>query len=462
MDSKPLSIASILSLEGFLNYKSFDGPWITCFCQISGYTLDIYVDETMEQKLEIIDIDSKITAILDDINPLAFSIYRRNKKIADFLTTSIEEAMRWSEIIKSLTTPQPSLSMDDFKIISCIGRGYFGKVMLVQNKQTNELFAIKAVPKKRLIESGRPRTIIAERNIMMLVKYPFIVQLHFAFQTKTKFYLGLEYAPGGELFYHMEQIGLIPIDDARLYVAEIALALDHLHKYGFVYRDLKLENVLFDSEGHVKLTDFGLAKEIYLSNTKTFCGSNHYLAPEIVLGQPYSFEIDWWALGILLCEMLTGVTPFSGENRMQMFESIAHDKPILPSAIDEEAGSLILWLLTKDPKQRPKFAQISQHPFFDCLNWEYVVNRRYRPNFVPEQSTCCEDTLQYFAPEFTQEAAIDSQYEEIPNETMNVTGFSFIAPSTQTDYDYDSGSEFSLDGMLLHEYEQLAAAGTEI
>ena len=464
MEERPLSLSSILSLEGCLNYKPADGSWKTCFCVLSGSSIDIFddPDQSENSKISTIEIDQRISVDLL-ANSHTFSVLKDGQLIASFFASSVEEAMKWSEIIKCLANPQTSFSMSDFTIISVIGRGYFGKVMLVENKQTGDLFAIKAVPKKRLIESGRPNTIIAERNIMMMIKNPFIVQLHFAFQSKTKFYLGLEYAPGGELFYHMEQIGLIPLDDARLYLAEIALALEHLHKYGIVYRDLKPENILFDSEGHVKLTDFGLSKDLKMSqnNTQTFVGTNHYLAPEIVMGLPYSYEVDWWALGILLCEMLTGVTPFKGDNRAKIFESIANDKPILPTGIDEEAGSLILSLLTKDPKKRPKFDEISQHPFFSCLNWEYVFNRRYTPNFVPVPPTYSyKDTLQYFAPEFTQEAAIDSLHEDVPSDAMKVTGFSFIAPTQQTDYDStDSASDLSLDYYLIQEFEQIVDSG---
>lgn len=389
---------SILALEGYLNYCDCldENPqWFQCYCRISSqnYTIDIFTDETKTTQCNAIPFNNGRISIKS--NGAFFYIFAQQDnedipevEIAEFQAPSVEEANKWSEIIRTLTQCNQSLSMDDFNIISVLGRGFFGKVMLVEHKQTKELFALKTVRKKRLLESDRPETVIAERNIMMLIKNPFIIQLHFAFQTATKFYLGLEYAPGGELFYHMEQFGLIPVDDARLYIAEIAIALNHLHKLGIVYRDLKPENILFDIDGHVKLTDFGLAKALDENQSATtFCGTNHYLAPEIVQRLPYSYEIDWWALGVLLCEMLTGIAPFQSENQLVMFEKIICDNPELPSDVDEEAADLILQLLTKDPKLRPTFEDICVHPFFSCLDWDNVYNKRYVPNFVPDNVT---------------------------------------------------------------------------
>ena len=458
MDVQPLPLSDILSLEGSLNTRTTpDGEWVTRYCHLSDCKMNIYADESMEDCLQTIQISDATTVEPDDgPNSLSFHINQDGAFVLGCVASSPEEARRWIEIIRTVTTPQPSLTMDDFNIVSVIGRGFFGKVMLVENKETKELFAIKSVQKAKLLESGRPQTIVAERNIMMLVKNPFIIQLHFCFQSATKFYLGLEYAPGGELFYHMEQTGLIPVDDARLYVAEIAVALEHLHRFGIVYRDLKPENILFDAEGHVKLTDFGLAKELCDSentSTQTFCGTNHYLAPEIVTGKPYSYEVDWWALGVLLCEMLTGVTPFDGENRKQMFESIANDEPTIPFGTDEDAASLIKWLLTKDPTQRPGFEDITSHVFFECLNWEYVVERRYQPNFVPEPPTTQAGRVtKYFAPEFTKEAPVDSQAEPFIDDALNIAGFSFNAPFTPED---DPEGVF-IDPDLMKEYEEMA------
>ena len=214
--------------------------------------------------------------------------------------------------------------MDNFKILSVIGRGYYGKVMLVQEiKSPKNFYAIKSIRKTTLKESNSIHTIVAERNVLAKCKHPFIVSLKFAFQTPSKFYFGLEYAPGGELFYHMQHRGLLPLEEVRLYVAEIALAFDFLHKNNIIYRDLKPENVLLDADGYVKLTDFGLAKDLSsINQTSTFCGTTEYLAPEIIRHMEYSFSVDWWTLGILAFELLFGRTPFANQNRIKMFQNI--------------------------------------------------------------------------------------------------------------------------------------------
>ena len=195
----------------------------------------------------------------------------------------------------------PVLSMDAFEIVSVLGRGFFGKVMLVRYKATDALFAVKTVRKKGLVESKKQESVLLERNILMKVDNPFIVNLCFSFQTASKFYLGLEYVPGGELFFHMKKRGRWPKSEVRLYVAEIALALDYLHSKKVVYRDLKPENLLLDERGHIKLTDFGLSAELTESDEKLeqVSGSIPYLAPEMVLRLGYSFPVDWWALGVL-------------------------------------------------------------------------------------------------------------------------------------------------------------------
>jgi serine/threonine protein kinase len=196
--------------------------------------------------------------------------------------------------------------MDEFDSISVIGRGNYGKVMLCQSKFTRERFAIKTVRKAVLLKSQKVHTVIRERQILEQVTSPFIVRLCFAFQTPSKFYLGLEYVPGGDLFHRLtDRTNPITPADARLYIAEIALALDYVHEAGVLYRDLKPENVLVCRDGHLKLTDFGLAKQMNAEEeTATFCGTPEYVAPEMIRKENYSYAIDWWALGVLAFELV--------------------------------------------------------------------------------------------------------------------------------------------------------------
>jgi len=197
---------------------------------LTGKNLKIAKDENMTQIESIIVIEASTKAYLVEDSPTPkFSIQQPSQEPLLFNTETKELANRWVTAINSAFTTFPSLSMDQFNILYVVGRGFYGKVMLCQCIRTGELYAIKSIHKNRLIESGKSNTVIAERNIMMKANFPFIVNLRFAFQTPSKFYLGLEYVPGGDLFYHMDNVGVIPLDDTRLYVAEIGLALSYLH-----------------------------------------------------------------------------------------------------------------------------------------------------------------------------------------------------------------------------------------
>ena len=338
---------------------------------------------------------------------------------------SLEDANRWITAIRAATTPLPKMSMDQFKIISVLGRGFYGKVMLVQKIDSGEIFAIKSIQKSRLIETGKSQTVISERNIMMKAHHPFIVNLCFAFQTASKFYLGLEYAPGGELFYHMDHVGVINIDDARLYVAEIGLALEYLHSIGIVYRDLKPENILLDINGHVKITDFGLSKDLLETDmTTTFCGTSEYIAPEIVMQMPYSYPIDIWALGILTYEMILGSTPFFDDNKAKMFTNIVSAEPFFPPQLDRRVADFIKKLLTKNPEKRPKFSDMKSHQFFEGFDWQKVYDKEYRPNYIPPTTNPL--SVNNFDPEFTNEIAADSFVSPAMGDVGNIPGFSYF------------------------------------
>ena len=235
-----MSQEDILGYSGWLRRKgNSQGLWHKRFLKITGNELVIAKDDGLAH------IEAKLTlnpSVI--ISPVEMTVPPRFQVEYDgnvllFAAETKEEANRWVMALRTAARVESGFSMDQFKVISVLGRGYYGKVMLVQKIDTQQVYAMKTVHKQRLIEAGKSNTIISERNIMMKADYPFIVKLCFAFQTPTKFYLGLEYAPGGELFYHMDRIGVIQLDDARLYVAEIGLALEYLHSVGVVYRDLK-------------------------------------------------------------------------------------------------------------------------------------------------------------------------------------------------------------------------------
>lgn len=338
-----------------------------------------------------------------------------------------ESIQHWLTAFQTVTTLFKSLSISDFKIISVLGRGSYGKVMLAQRKSDGAYFAIKSIRKKRLIDENKIESITAERNILIRMNNPFIVHLHFAFQSETKIFLGLDYAAGGDLFYHMEQVGKVPVDDVRLYIAELAIALNYIHSLGIVYRDVKPENVMLDGNGHILLTDFGLSKDLAHTKdkrTNTFCGTADYLAPEIVKGEDYSFEVDWWALAVLCFEMLTATSPFFHRNKKRLLDNIVNSSPQLKLVTDQDAASWISFMLVKDPKMRPGFKEIKQHPFFKSLNWDDVMNKKCQPGYVPETGI---KSLNNFNPEFTTEVAHDSFSEfDVGNTFLDQFSFADI------------------------------------
>lgn len=434
----PLSYKDILSISGYLSVSNTSSKvFERKFCEIFDSKMWIYVDDSKQSLLSELVISSSLT--IETQNFTDFKLSDSGKEIHIFRARTVPERKRWTHVIRALLAPQLTLSMDDFDIISVIGRGFYGKVLLCKRKSNGELYAIKTIHKDQLAKSQRPGSIVAERNILMMADNPFIIQLHFAFQTHKKFYLGMEYAPGGDLFYFLQQHGIVQLCDAKLYFAEIAVALHHLHKMDVIYRDLKPENVMFDAEGHVKLTDFGLAVDCNDGTLlgSTVCGTAYYLAPEIIRQREYSEASDWWALGVVLCEMVTGVVPFDAPEYTDIFEKIMHSEPVLPIEIDPVAADLVLKLLEKDASKRFGWNDIVTHPFLADLDLKTVAARRYAPVYVPE--IAAPEATNNFDPSFTREAPIDSCCSGSEDE-MYLSGFSFSEFQEQDDtmYVFDS------------------------
>lgn len=315
-------------------------------------------------------------------------------------------------------------SIDQFRLVSVLGKGFYGKVMLVEKLDTGELFALKTIRKKKMLELNQKSVVIAERTLMYsLEKHPFIVKLCFAFQTDVKFYLGLEYASGGELLHFIQSWSVFAIEDIRLYVAEIVLALEHVHRNNIIYRDLKAENVLLSKQGHIKLTDFGLAKEIEVGEgAKTLCGTAEYIAPEVIEGKEYGFKVDWWSLGVLFYQMMFGDVPFYDEVPTVLFDKILHEEPMFPKFGHKTATDLIRKLLTKNPDERPDIDEIKSHDFFHGLNWEKVLRCEVKARTFMEVDN--ELKPKNFCSAFTNETPVDSEVIS-KNDAFNISGFSF-------------------------------------
>ena len=280
-------------------------------------------------------------------------------------------------------------SLEAFHLLWVIGKGSFGKVMLVKKKDTGNIYAMKVLSKPNIVQKKQVEHTKTERRVLGCTVHPFIVTLHYAFQTSQKLYFVLDYCPGGEIFFHLGRQGSFPENLAVFYTAEIALALFHLHDLGVIYRDLKPENLLIDDLGHIKLADFGLSKEGIKANsegTHSFCGTAEYLAPEIINHSGHGTGVDWWSLGMVLFEMLTGLPPWYTKDRAKLFHRVKHSKLRFPINVSPAARSLISGLLTKEPEERlgkDKDA-IKDHPLFAGINWDMLLARKIKPPFVPK------------------------------------------------------------------------------
>merc|ERR1712137_790608 len=324
------------------------------------------------------------------------------------------------------------VSKDDFELLKVIGKGSFGKVMQVKKKDDGQIYAMKVLRKEAIVARKQVDHTRAEKAILQKIEHPFIVKLNYAFQTEDKLYMVLDFVNGGELFFHLKKEGKFSEERVRLYSAEIALALHHLHSRDIVYRDLKPENILIDSDGHICITDFGLSKEISSDEvTHTFCGTPEYLAPEVLKGQGHGCPVDWWSLGTLIYEMLTGLPPFYSQNINIMYQKILNGELRFPDSMSPDACSLLEGFLTRDPAKRygTDFNVIKGHPFYAGLDWDKLERKEIEPPFKPEVYGK-EDTDQ-IDPMFTSEAAVDSLVETsaLTGEEAQFDGFTYVGES---------------------------------
>ena len=327
----------------------------------------------------------------------------------------------------------------DFDEMKVLGKGSFGKVLLVRYKKNQKLYAMKILKKAVIMKNNEEIHTKTERKILAKINHPFIVSLYFAFQDEKKLYLITEFMQGGELFYHLHRERFFSNERTQFYAAEIVLALDHLHKNNCIYRDLKPENVLLDKDGHIKLADFGLSK-IMLEKNKakafTLCGTPDYLAPEILEDKGYDKTVDWWSLGALIYEMLVGYSPFKMKKGEQLnIEKYKQPVP-LHNHFTPEAKMIITDLLVVEPSKRLGYGSngtenIKKHPFFKDINWEELYNKKVEPEFVPKIFN--ELDLGNFDKFFTNENVFEPESEmnsasvlkDNPNE---FAGFTYVKP----------------------------------
>uniref|UniRef100_A0A8C9NA28 Ribosomal protein S6 kinase n=1 Tax=Serinus canaria TaxID=9135 RepID=A0A8C9NA28_SERCA len=322
-----------------------------------------------------------------------------------------------------------------FELLKVLGQGSYGKVFLVRKikgSDAGQLYAMKVLKKATLKVRDRVRSKM-ERDILAEVNHPFIVKLHYAFQTEGKLYLILDFLRGGDLFTRLSKEVMFTEEDVKFYLAELALALDHLHGLGIIYRDLKPENILLDEEGHIKITDFGLSKEAIDHDKRaySFCGTIEYMAPEVVNRRGHTQSADWWSFGVLMFEMLTGSLPFQGKDRKETMALILKAKLGMPQFLSIEAQSLLRALFKRNPSNRlgagfDGVEEIKRHPFFVTIDWNKLYRKEIKPPFKPAVGRP-EDTF-HFDPEFTSRTPTDSPgVPPSANAHHLFRGFSFVA-----------------------------------
>ncbi|CAD6187995.1 unnamed protein product [Caenorhabditis auriculariae] len=343
---------------------------------------------------------------------------------SSYMEDPMVEAIDLSEY--TVNPPNVRVGRQDFQLLKVLGKGGYGKVFQVRKttgSDAGKIFAMKVLQKATIVRNQKDTAHTkAERNILEAVKCPFICDLLYAFQTGGKLYLILEYLSGGELFMHLEREGMFMEDTARFYLSEIVVSLEHLHRQGIIYRDLKPENILLDGQGHGD------------QKTHTFCGTIEYMAPEILMRCGHGKAVDWWSLGALMFDMLTGGPPFTAENRKKTIDKILKGRLTLPAYLSHEARDLIKRLLKRHVETRlgagPTDAEeIKRHPFFQNQHWEEVYARQLNPPFKPEIEN--EEDVSLFDTRFTKMTPVDSPCDTNFSLTGDnpFVGFTYVAPS---------------------------------
>ncbi|KAJ9676733.1 hypothetical protein PVL29_021979 [Vitis rotundifolia] len=434
----------------------------------------------------------------------------------DITSTVIDEdAPLEDDVVRSLrtspihSTSKDRTSIDDFEIIKPISRGAFGRVFLAKKRTTGDLFAIKVLKKADMIRKNAVESILAERDILISVRNPFVVRFFYSFTCRENLYLVMEYLNGGDLYSLLRNLGCLDEDVARVYIAEVVLALEYLHSLRVVHRDLKPDNLLIAHDGHIKLTDFGLSKVGLINSTddlsgpavsgtslleqdepqlstseqhrerrkkRSAVGTPDYLAPEILLGTGHGTTADWWSVGVILFELIVGIPPFNAEHPQMIFDNILNRNipwPRVPEEMSPEAQDLIHRLLTEDPYQRlgaGGASQVKQHAFFRDINWDTLA--RQKAAFVPSSESALDTS--YFTSRYSWNPS-DNQAlasEEDSSDDGSMSGSSSCLSNRQDELgdecgglaEFDSGSSvnYSFSNFSFKNLSQLASINYDL
>jgi hypothetical protein len=357
-----------------------------------------------EKKASDATIKSTEAEISEDVND-KMSEYETESNDIDNLTdrlnqASLDESLSFPQSLTQPTLQPPSpyssvveefpkfqYELDDFIVLQTIGIGSFGRVHLARLKANGEYYALKVMRKEDIIQYKQVEHILNEKHILEEINHPFIINMLCGFQDNTNIYIATDFSCGGELFSFLRAQKYFTNDIAKFYAAEVIVVFEYLHSKDIIYRDLKPENILLDETGHIRLIDFGFAKRV-TDVTYTLCGTPDYLAPEIIQSKPYSQAVDWYALGVLIYEMLAGYPPFYNENHVELYQQILEGKYSFPPQISHTARDLIRKLLQPDLSKRfgnlkGGVEDIKNHKWFAGVNWEHVENKLIIPPYIP-------------------------------------------------------------------------------
>lgn len=420
--------------------------------RIYDRSLLVVVIDAPELRKEVISVETESSMVRQVFGHLA------NEKA--MREPTVEERDEQDETtIDMLSKPhEDKVGMSDFVLLKLLGKGAFGKVVKVQKTSDGKVYAMKIIRKAVVYRQQKVESTIAERVILSAFENPFIMTLKYAFQSASKLYLVMDYYPGGELFEHLKYQKRFSEEQARFIIAELAMAIGHLHSLNFIYRDLKPENVLMAADGHVCLTDFGLSKELDPATleSNTFCGTPDYIGPEILLSLPYTAAVDWWSLGIMTYELIIGITPFYSPNLNEMYRKIKMAKPKFPGWVSPECKDFITQLLEKDPADRlgsqgDDVGGLIHHPWFASIDFGKLLNKELQPPYNPEFMDDAQHLISLSGGR-TDEPVIDSvvpddilreisSKDPFTNFTFNASGRNMRLSLTQRNMDDDSDDE---------------------